>query len=145
MRRLAGPARWPSVDGIGIAVRKTRVIYRLTNARSGQVIVETVALANGWLERYQGLLGRRNISPDEGLWIDPCNGIHTFGMRFPIDVLVLDRDQQVLRIAFRVPAWRVLAPMRGGRSVIELAAGVAQRAGLAEGDVVVLEAVHADR
>jgi uncharacterized membrane protein (UPF0127 family) len=100
----------------------------------GVVIAPRVGRAQGWWQRLKGLIGRRNLEPGEGLWIDPCNGIHTFGMRFPIDLLVLDTGGRVLRILTGVRPGRVSPPVRGGRSVVELAAGTLERTGLSSGD-----------
>jgi uncharacterized protein len=115
---------------------KTREIYRLVDVARGAIIAARVERARGWWERMAGLIGRRSLEPDEGLWIDPCNGVHTFGMRFPIDLLVLDAEGRVLRILTRFKPGRVSMPVRGGHSVVELATGVLGRAGVSEGDRV---------
>ncbi|MFM2152962.1 MAG: hypothetical protein RL199_1397, partial [Pseudomonadota bacterium] len=57
---------------------------------SGQVVARHVLRATGFFDRLRGLLGRPSLDPDVGLWIEPCDGVHTFFMRFPIDVAVLD-------------------------------------------------------
>lgn len=86
----------------------------------------------------KGLLGRRSLSWDEGLWLEPASSVHTWFMRFPIDVVFVDRESRVVRIVQALPAWR-MAAKRGARSVLELPAGAAERWGLAEGDVLRLE------
>ena len=83
----------------------------------------------------KGLLGRRALSQDEGLLLEPASTIHTWFMRFPIDVVFLDRELRVLRVAESVRPWR-FAAKRGAKSVLELAAGAAGRAGLRVGDVL---------
>jgi uncharacterized protein len=100
------------------------------------MIARRVAPARGLCAQVRGLIGKSSLPQDEGLWLDPCSGVHTFGMRFPIDLLVLDQTGRVLRIVNRLQPWRVSLPVRGGRSVVELAAGAAERAGLAIGDTV---------
>ena len=80
----------------------------------------------------RGLLGRAGLEPWAGLLIVPASSIHTFFMAFPIDAVFLDRDLRVRSVARGVKPWRmVLRP--GARSVLELAAGEAERAGIREG------------
>ena len=74
-----------------------------------------------------GLLGRKELGEGTGLWLEPCNGIHTFAMRFPIDVLFLDREGRALKMVSGVRPWRVCGPVRGARVVIELPAGTLQK------------------
>ncbi len=90
-------------------------------------------VANGFAARTRGLLGRSSLV-DEGLWLDPSQGVHTFGMRFPIDVVALDRDRRVIAVAARVPPWRVAGLSLRTRSVLELPAGAIALAGIVEGD-----------
>src|SRR3954466_2266521 len=72
-------------------------------------LAHDVTVANTHLKRLVGLLFTRASAfmPGRGLWIVPCHGVHTFGMRFPIDVLYLDEDYTVVHIDEIVPAWRV--------------------------------------
>ena len=99
--------------------------YRLINRDRNAVIAARVLRANGFWARTIGLLGRRSLQPDEGLWINPCNGFHTFGMRFPIDVIVLDGNMRVIHIIHALLPLRITRPVKGGRSVVELAAWTA--------------------
>lgn len=95
-------------------------------------------LADSFLTRLRGLLGRRELPPDEGLLINPCSSIHTWFMRFPIDVVFLDRDLRVVRLAADVRPWR-LRWGRGARQVLELAAGEAAERRIEVGDRLTLE------
>ena len=83
--------------------------------------------------RNRGLLGRDHLDQGRALVIAPSNGIHTFGMRFPIDVIFAARDGRVLKIRPALPRSRI-AFAWGGFAVIEMAAGEAARAGLGVGD-----------
>lgn len=76
----------------------------------------------GWLGRVQPPAGR-------GLWIAPCDAVHTIAMRFPIDLVFVDRIGRILRIDAWVKPWRARVCL-GAYSVIELAAGEAARLGL---------------
>lgn len=119
-------------------MRKAREIYRLLDAR-GTVILAHVERATGFWERLVGLIGKPPLPSGECLWIDPCNGIHTFGMRFPLDVLVLDESARVLRIHTSLRPWRVSLPVRGAHSVVEMAAGTLSQLPLSIGDLVCWE------
>jgi uncharacterized protein len=77
------------------------------------------------------------LRDDEGLWLDPCGGIHTWGMRYAIDVLFLDREMRVLRVARNVRPWRMVFAPRGTRSVVELPASTA--ANVEQGDRLVVD------
>ena len=83
--------------------------------------------------RRRGLLGRRGLADDEALIIAPSNAVHTFGMKFPIDVIYARRDGLVLKVRPDLRPNRVSAAW-GAFAVIELAAGAAARAGVRRGD-----------
>jgi hypothetical protein len=86
-------------------------------------------------ERRRGLLRHSALTPDEGLWIIPCEAIHTFGMRFAIDVLFLNSKKAVLRAVPRVPAGRIRFCVRA-ESVLELAEGAIANSQTLPGDVL---------
>jgi len=87
------------------------------------------------LRRMRGLLFRRSVKSDEGVVLRPSFSIHTAFMQFPIDVVFLDQDLRVLRIAASVRPFRT-ASCRGSREVVELRAGECERRGLRVGDRV---------
>lgn len=99
----------------------------------GSVICERLVLADTVPARLRGLLGRRSLPAGEGILLRPAGSIHTAFMRFPIDAVFLDRDLTVLGIERDLRPWRV-AGRRRARAVLELAAGEADRVGLAPGD-----------
>jgi len=99
----------------------------------GSTICELCVVADHMLPRMKGLLGKCELASNEGLLIRPAPSIHTFFMRFPIDVLFLDRDGRVLKVAADVKPWRARS-CRGARSVLELASGEAKRRGISMGD-----------
>jgi uncharacterized protein len=89
----------------------------------GKVLAERLERPRGALPRLLGLLVRTPLAADEALWLDPCGGIHTWGLRQAIDVLFLDREQRVLRAGRDIRPWRLVFAPRGTSSVIELPAG----------------------
>jgi uncharacterized membrane protein (UPF0127 family) len=102
-----------------------------------QVVCERCLVAGSPLKRMRGLLGRRRLDSGEGLLLRPAGSVHTFFMRFPIDVLFLSRDGEVLKVADRVPPWRTAAA-KGAKVVVELAAGEAGRRGIRVGTAISL-------
>jgi uncharacterized protein len=73
-------------------------------------------------ERVRGLLGRSTLRPDEGFLFEHCRSVHTFGMRFAIDAVLLDRHGRVVAIV-RLPPGRVLLPRPRVRHIMEVAEG----------------------
>lgn len=106
-------------------------IVRL-EADDGRVVCERCAVADNPLTRARGLLGRRELPPGEGILIRPAGSIHMFFMRFAIDAVFCDRELTVLGVAANLRPWRVAARRRA-KVTIELAAGEAERRGLAPG------------
>ena len=99
----------------------------------GGVVCEHGVLADTPLGRMRGLLGRRSLLPGEGLLLKPASSIHTWFMRFPIDVVFLDADLTVLDVRHEVRPWRA-ALRRGAKSVLELPSGEAARRDLEPGE-----------
>jgi uncharacterized membrane protein (UPF0127 family) len=100
-----------------------------------RVVCERCLVAETPFARMRGLLGRRGLESGEGLLLRPASSVHTFCMRFAIDVVFLGRDGEVLKVAQRVAPWRTAAA-RGSKAVVELPAGEAGRRGLRVGDRV---------
>jgi uncharacterized membrane protein (UPF0127 family) len=106
-------------------------------ARHDHVVCDRCEVADGVFTRMRGLLGRRGLPHGHGLLIQPTWSVHTWFMRFPIDVVFLDRDLTVLKIRKHMRPWRTAARLRA-RSVLELAAGECDRVRLEVGDRLVL-------
>ena len=105
---------------------------RLTR-EDGRVVCEQLLVATRPLTRMRGLLGRAGLPAGEGILLRPAGSVHTFFMRFPIDVVFLDRDRVVVGIEPSLPPWKT-AGRRGAKAVVELAAGECERRGLQVGD-----------
>ena len=103
----------------------------------GAVVCERCRIADTFVARLRGLLGRRELPRGECLLIRPAGSIHTFAMRFPIDVLFLDRELRVLAVSSDVRPWR-LAAQRGAHVVVEMAAGESSERGVRVGDQLTL-------
>jgi uncharacterized membrane protein (UPF0127 family) len=105
----------------------------------GAIVCERCTLADSPVTRLRGLLGRDGLEQGEGLLLRFVLLIHTFFMRFSIDVVFLDWAFVVLRIADDVDPWRA-ASQRGAKAVLELPAGESSRRGLTVGDQLTLAA-----
>jgi uncharacterized protein len=103
---------------------------RLLEAGSGRVLVEDLELAKSSWSRFVGLMGRPTLEKGRGLWIEPCNSIHMFFMRFAIDVLFLDRQRRVKKVMLNLKPWRISPIVFGARTVVELPAGTLSDRGL---------------
>ena len=103
--------------------------------RDGVVVCEECLVAATPLARMRGLLGRRSLPSGEGILLRPAASVHTFFMRFAIDVVFLDDDLRVVAIASDLRPWRT-AGKRGARAVLELPAGECARRGLTVGDTI---------
>ncbi len=99
------------------------------------MLAATVEIAGDSAARKRGLLDRDRLPEDTALVIAPCSAIHTFGMRFSIDVIFAARDGRVLKIARDLGPRRLAAAWRAF-AAIEMAAGEASRHGVNVGDYV---------
>jgi hypothetical protein len=95
---------------------------QVSNLTRHTVLATCMEVADKGERRRKGLLGRQRLSPGEGMWILPCEAIHTFGMRFPIDLVYLDRKNRIKKLRSHVLPWRVSACF-SAHSVLELASG----------------------
>ena len=111
----------------------------LVNERTGQVVASAVELAGTSETRRRGLLGRDCLDPSAAIIIAPTSAIHTFFMRFVIDVAFVNRDGRVLKIAHDLRPWRISASLRAF-AVVEMSAGGMRRGGVTSGDRLVLRA-----
>ena len=105
----------------------------------GTIVCERCTVADNPLARLRGLLGRDGLEPGEGLLLRPASAVHTYFMRFPIDVVFLDRALVVVEISDSVDPWQARS-RRGSKAVLELPAGESSRRGLAVGDQLTLAA-----
>lgn len=124
--------------GAETALRKERRSWPqeicLIDQTRGVIIAERVRVARSVVQRFLGLMGRSGLRPEEGLLLDPCSSIHTFVMRFPIDVLYVGPDHVVRRVDHEMRPWRIGPFFTGAAYVVELAPGTARRTGVVPGD-----------
>lgn len=87
-----------------------------------KIIIPECRVANTYWIRFWGLMRRTSVRETEGVLFPRCNSIHTFFMRFPIDVILLSHDGSILHIVENLKPWRLVLPRRGVRHVIEVMA-----------------------
>jgi len=107
--------------------------YIVRNLTKGTVLADAAELAGHGAARRKGLLGREGLAPGEALLIVPCEGVHTFFMRFAIDVVFIDRKKRVRKIRSNMPRRRMSFCLRA-HSTIELPAGRAAQTNTQPGD-----------
>ncbi|MGN0531365.1 MAG: DUF192 domain-containing protein [Eubacterium sp.] len=104
--------------------------------KDNRLIVEEVENANHFFRRFMGLMYRKSMARNHGLLLTPCNEIHTFGMKFDIDTITMDKSNAILLIDEAVPPNKVRKKVKNGYKVLELNSGVAAELGLEIGDTI---------
>jgi hypothetical protein len=108
---------------------------RVSNLTRNTILATCMEVADSGPKRNKGLLGRERLSTGEGLWIIPCEAVHTFWMRFPIDLVYLDSQKRIRKLVSEVPAWRLSACLRA-HSVLELPPGTIRDTQTQPGDTL---------
>jgi uncharacterized membrane protein (UPF0127 family) len=111
---------------------------RVTNITRGTTLADRADIADSSATRRTGLLKHSGLAPGEGLWIVPCEGVHTFRMKFAIDVAFLNKKRRVLKIRPNMGRRRIALSLLA-HSVVELPAGRLAETGTAVGDQLELE------
>lgn len=102
---------------------------------NGRQIADRVILAQNFTARLRGLLGRKGLAPGNALIIKPCNSVHTWFMRFNIDVLFVGRSGRVVKVIENLPPFKVAAA-RVAACAVELPAGTVREHGVKPGDLL---------
>ncbi len=128
-------------DGPGHATARGRALpVSRVLTEDGTVLCERCEIADRMLARMRGLLGRDGLAPGGGMLISGEASVHMFFMRFPIDVVFIDRSRTVVKIVHDLRPWRI-AGARKAAAALELPAGTAARLGLRQGDKLTLQPV----
>jgi hypothetical protein len=121
----------PESDKTGVGADRLQVI----NVTRKTKLASNAEVAGSGARRTKGLLGRKGLAPGEGMWIVPCEAVHTFFMRFAIDLVYLDRKNRIKKVASGVRPWRLSACL-SAHSVLELPSGTIQNSKSRPGDFV---------
>jgi uncharacterized membrane protein (UPF0127 family) len=114
----------------------------LMNGRTGRPVAQDIEIASTSESRRRGLLGRESLDRSAALILVPCFSVHTAFMQFPIDVLFVDREGEVVRVVRNLEPWRVAASW-AAHAVVELAGGVIGSEDVQVGDRLYLAAQRA--
>jgi uncharacterized protein len=109
---------------------------RVENTARSTVLATRVRVADRPWSRLRGLLGVPSLHPGEGLLLEPCSSVHTYGMRYAIDVAFLDREGRVVALHHSLGPKRWTRPLRGSHRALELPAGTLKASNTAEGDLL---------
>ena len=109
---------------------------RAIHQHTRKELAPKLTTAGTFFSRMKGLLGKKSLSPGEGLLIRPCSGVHTFGMRFSIDVIFLDRSNRVIATMSALPPNRVSRMYLQASAVLELPTQTIESASVRVGDYI---------
>lgn len=112
---------------------KPNPLIRILNVTRRTELASNAEIADHGAARNKGLLGRSTLPSGSGLWIVPCESVHTFFMKFPIDLIYIDRQKRVKKVRNNVGPWRLSACLTA-HSIIELPVGVIARSQTTPGD-----------
>lgn len=118
-------------------IRKSLKI-RVWNRDRNTVLAEAAEVAGTSEKRRRGLLGRTHLEPGAGLWICPCESVHSFGMKFAIDLVYLDRRRRIRKVRPNLVPWRISACLTA-HSVLELPVGTIEATRTERGDQLEFE------
>jgi uncharacterized protein len=123
---------------LSAVVARPGLHYCLRNERTGLTVAGSLEPAFDSTTRRRGLLGRSGLDPDIAIVLAPCSSIHTFFMKFAIDVVFVRMDGVVTKVCRGVKPWRAVAAF-GAFAAIELSAGSANRAGIQRFDRMLVD------
>jgi len=122
--------------------RRVRQVF-VYNKTKETFLAFRVNVADSILSRLVGLLGKRSLKPDSGVWIVPANAIHTVGMLFTFDLVLIDKNFKVVGVRELVRPFRVTRPIFRAESVLELPAHAIFRSRTEVGDQLIIERYEA--
>jgi hypothetical protein len=108
------------------------------NQTRNTVLADAAEMADTSAKRRTGLLKHTHLDPGQGLWIVPCESVHSFFMKFAIDLVYLDRKKKVRKVRHRMVPWRLSACL-SAHSILELPAGAVAASGTQAGDQLEIE------
>jgi len=111
---------------------------QILNITRNTKIAVRAEVAGSGVKRSKGLLGRKGLDPGEGMWIVPCEAVHTFFMQFPLDLIYLDKKNCIKKVRSNVRPWRLSACL-SAHSILELPVGAIRDSESQPGDIVRFE------
>jgi len=114
-------------------------MIRVHNVTRNVDLITAGQMADTFWPRLKGLIGRKALAQGEGLVIRPSKGVHMWFMRFPIDVIYVNEQDEVVDLDEHLQPWQIGKPRSSARYVIEVPAGTVKRTGTQRGDRLRLE------
>jgi uncharacterized membrane protein (UPF0127 family) len=111
-----------------------KLLLRAVNLTRNFPLTECGRVADSFTTRLVGLLRDKRLAQGDGLWIKPCNSIHSIGMRFEFDAIFLDRQLRVVHLVCAMKPWRISKLVFAAHSVLEVPAGQIAKTATAVGD-----------
>ena len=112
---------------------------QVINARNQKIVASVLERADSFYGRLKGLLGRTELAAGHGLWLTATNSVHTYFMRFTIDVAFLDKNDVVCGLVSNLKPFRLVLPVFSARNCLELPAGTLVQTDTRKGDTLRVE------
>ncbi|MFT8349080.1 DUF192 domain-containing protein [Clostridium saccharoperbutylacetonicum] len=109
---------------------------RVLNKNSNMLLADEVIIANTFMTRLKGLMFKRSLVEGNVLMIKPCNSIHTFFMKFPIDIIFLSKGNVVIHVIENMIPGKISPFVKGAISVLELQSGIIRKTETKKGDLL---------
>ena len=122
--------------------RLSWVPIKVLNKTREKVLASHADQATSFGSRFMGLMGKKDLPFGAGLHIAPCNSIHTFFMKIPIDAVFLDKELKVVKVCSAMVPWRISSVVFRAHSVLELPSGTSFASGTVEGDQLIFDATE---
>ncbi len=116
-------------------------MFKITNMSNGNIIAEQAAYADTFISRLRGLMFRNSFNKGEALVIVPCNSIHTFWMKFPIDVVFLSKENVVIYTIENFHPNKISSLLRKAHSVVELPVGTIKECSIQQEDLLMIDEI----
>jgi hypothetical protein len=114
-------------------------VSTIWNESKGSVVASEARIVSNWWGRLRGLLGEKSLAPGAAMVLSPCDSIHMFGMRFPLDVLFADSDGVVVGVIENIRPWRMTKRYRTAVCAVELPVGAIADSNTEQGDALRFE------
>lgn len=111
---------------------------KIIKKADNSVIAEDVIIADTLFKRMKGLLGKKEFGKGQAIVLEPCNSIHTFFMRFPIDVLFLDKENKILKAVPSLEPFKLTRVYFSAARTVELSCGTIKSFSIKEGDSLLI-------
>jgi len=111
-------------------------ILTIKNTKNNFILGNKIYLANNSITRLSGLMGKESFGEIDGMLIKPCNSIHTFFMKFPIDVIFISKDNKIIRVVENLKEWKISPIVFKAHSTLELPIKTIEKTNSEVGDIL---------